>query len=318
MPVFLFLNFEDMKNTMITTVPIKCSLGAFVFLLLAQLHVQADVVLEHDGVSVDRAEFDYVVNLWPGQMQQAALADEGDRLELLNRMLVAKKLAREADNIPEDSELYWPLQYQIMNLKQKYWMANFNKTLDIPDMTALARERYDTQKEKYARVPEKRLTSHILFACAPGACSREATTVKAQTVLDQLRNGADFAEMVQQHSDDAGTKSKGGLFDRWIGHGETGVDGHYSEGAFAIANEGDYSELVNTRFGIHILRLDGIQEAHFLPHEEVEPDIVKALRGEYVRLATRDYLNTFDMTEDVYIDMPAVEDALAPYKTSSP
>ena len=111
---------------MITVRHIKRRLVAFFFLSLAQLPVQAEVVLEHDDVSVDRAEFDYVVSLWPAQMQQAAANDEGDRLELLNRMLVAKKLAREADNIPADSELYWPLQYQIMNLKQKYWMENFS------------------------------------------------------------------------------------------------------------------------------------------------------------------------------------------------
>ena len=303
---------------MITVRHIKRRLVAFFFLSLAQLPVQAEVVLEHDDVSVNRAELDYVMSLWPEQMQEAAANDEGDRLELLNRMLVAKKLAREADNIPADSELYWPLHYQIMNLKQKYWMENFNKTLDIPDMTALARERYATQKDEYARVPEQRLSSHILFACPPGECSREATTVEAQEVLDQLRAGADFAAMVQQHSDDAGTKVKDGLFDVWISRGQSGVSGHYTEGLYTIDNVGDYSEPVNTRFGIHILRLDGIQEAHFLPYEEVEPNIVKALRGEYVRLSTRDYLNTFDMTEDVYIDMPAVEDALAPYKTPSP
>lgn len=303
---------------MITGRHIKRRLVAFFFLSLAQLPVQAEVVLEHDDVSVNRAELDYVMSLWPEQMQEAAANDEGDRLELLNRMLVAKKLAREADNIPADSELYWPLHYQIMNLKQKYWMENFNKTLDIPDMTALARERYATQKDEYARVPEQRLSSHILFACPPGECSREATTIEAQKVLDQLRAGADFAAMVQQHSDDAGTKVKDGLFDVWISRGQPGVSGHYTEGLYTIDNVGDYSEPVNTRFGIHIVRLDGIEEAHFLPYEEVEPNIVKALRGEYVRLSTRDYLNTFDMTEDVYIDMPAVEDALAPYKTPSP
>ena len=303
---------------MITGRHIKRSLVAFFFLSLAQLPVQAEVVLEHDDVSVNRAELDYVMSLWPEQMQEAAANDEGDRLELLNRMLVAKKLAREADNIPADSELYWPLHYQIMNLKQKYWMENFNKTLDIPDMTALARERYATQKDEYARVPEQRLSSHILVACPPGECSREATTIEAQKVLDQLRAGADFAAMVQQYSDDAGTKVKDGLFDVWISRGQPGVSGHYTEGLYTIDNVGDYSEPVNTRFGIHIVRLDDIQETYFLPYEEVEPNIVKALRGEYVRLSTRDYLNTFDMTEDVYIDMPAVEDALAPYKTASP
>ena len=303
---------------MITVRRIERSLVAFFFLSLAHFPVQADVVLEHDNISVDRAELDYVVGLWPAQMQQAALADEGDRLELLNRMLVAKKLAREADNIPADSELYWPLQYQIMNLKQKYWMENFNKTLDIPEMTALAKERYETQKDEYARVPEERLSSHILFSCPPGECSREATTVEAQEVLDQLRAGADFAKMVQQHSDDAGTASQDGLFDVWISRGQSGVSGHYTEGLYTIDNEGDYSEPVNTRFGIHILRLDGIRETHYLPYEAVEPNIVKALQSEYVRLSTRDYLNTFDMTEDVYIDMPAVEGALSPYKTASP
>ncbi len=292
-------------------------LGVFFFFFSAPLLAQGEVVLEHDGVSVDRAELDYIIEGWTDQMQQSAVNDDGDRLELLNRLLVGKKLAREADRIPQDSELYWPLQYQIINLKRKYIMDNFSSTLDIPDMTALAKERYETEKEKYARVPEKRLSSHILFACPPGECSREEMKAKAQVVLDQLRNGADFEEMVQQYSDDEGTKAKGGLFDKWMGRGEVAVIGPYSEGLFTIDKEGEYSDLVGTRFGVHILRLDGIREQHYLPYDEVEADIIKALKLEYVRLAVREYTSSLNMTDNAFIDGPAVDEALAPYKDAA-
>jgi len=283
-----------------------------VLMLCVQQSATAQVVVQDGDVSLSYDEFAYIVSQMTPEMKQAAATDRGDRLEMVNMVLSIKKLAAEADKIPPGSEDYWRLSTRLMNEKRKFTLEAYEKNLQIPDMSALAAERYQTHKEDYALVPERRTSSHILFACPPGKCSREDAKVKAQKVLDELRAGADFGEMVQAHSGDPGTKTKEGKFDRWMAKGETGVAGPYSEGLFTIEGVGDYSELVNTQFGVHIIRLDGIQEQHFLPYEEVKEKIVAELRTEYRRTSIKDYTSKYNMTENVVIDDAAVEKIFTP------
>lgn len=204
-----------------------------------------------------------------------------------------------------------------MGEKRKFVIAEYAKSLTTPDMTELAEERYTTEKEKYALVPEKRTSSHILFSCPAGECSREELKVKAQKVLDELRAGADFVAMVQAHSGDAGTKAKNGKFDKWMREGEPGVAGPYSAGLFDIEKIGDYSDLVSSQFGIHIIRLDGIEEQNFLPFEAVKDKIVADLETEYKKLSIKDYTSKFNMTKDAVIDREALEKLMAPYKSNN-
>jgi peptidyl-prolyl cis-trans isomerase C len=296
---------------------IKMMIGAGLLLLCVPYTAFAQVVLEHDGVSISQGELEYLVNQWPDQMKRAAANDEGDRLELLNRELTVKKLAREADKIPVGTEAYWRLANKITQEKRKFVLQEYVRTLEVPDMSELAAERYTTEKEKYARVLERRQSSHILFGCPPGKCSREEMKASAQKILDELRAGADFESMVGVHSDDPGSKAKGGKFDKWIGRGEVGVAGPYSQGVFQVGEVGEYSELVSTQFGIHIIRLDAVQEEHYLPYDEVKAKIVADLETEYRKLSLSNYMRDFNMTEDVYIDGNAMEEIFAPYQSKS-
>ena len=290
---------------------------AGLLLLYVSHSATAQVVIEDQGVSLSQGELEYLVNNWSNQMKQAAANDRGDRLELLNKMLSIKKMSLEADKIQPDTEAYWRLSATLMTEKRKLVLEEYVASLEVPDMSALAAERYETQKEKYALVPEYRTSSHILFACAPGKCSRKETKAGAQVVLDELRTGADFEEMVLAHSGDPGSKAKKGKFDKWMRMGEVGVVGPYSQGVFEIYQVGEYSELVSTKFGIHIIRLDGVRAAHFKPYEEVKEKIIADLEKEYVRLSITDYNHSFNMTEDVYIDGAAIDKIFAPYATKS-
>lgn len=293
-----------------------CVRALLLFLCLGHGAV-AQVVLEDDGVSVSRGELDFIIRQWTDQMKKAAANDTGDRLELLNKVIILKKMAAAADNTPEATQAYWQLGNDVTIAKRNFIFDNFVDTLQIPDMSALAAERYQTERRKYAFVGEKRISSHILFVCPradESPCTREGTAVEAQGVLDQLRAGADFEEMVQAHSGDSGTKQVGGKFDRWIAYGQPEVAAPYSQGLFQIEQIGDYSELVKTQFGIHIIRYDGVQEEYFLPYEEVEQQIVAYLSTEYRRLSISKFLEQFNMTDTTFIDGEAMEAIFAPYK----
>lgn len=94
---------------------------------------------------------------------------------------------------------------------------------------------------------------HILFSTT-GKTDEEKTTIKAnaELVLAQLKNGEDFATLAKQHSEDYGSVANGGLYEN-VSKGE--FDANFEKAALAL-NEGEMTDLVETAFGYHIIRLE--------------------------------------------------------------
>lgn len=285
-------------------------------LCLFSVGLQAQPVIEDEGVAIDRAEMTKIVENWTPQMQKAAAKDLGDRLELLNMSLSSKKMALQAEKLsPEaDPEAYWKYVFWLRGQQRKFVYDQYMATLDIPDMSALAEERYNTEKDKYALVAEQRRSSHILFSCPPG-CNRAPLKPQAAKVLLELRGAADFEAMVEEHSDDQKSKENKGKIDRWIAPGEPKITPHYTGALFEIEEVGGYSGVVETEFGLHIIRLDEIREAYYRPFEEVRDSIVQDLETEYRELVAKDFAAGFRVTDDARIDGPAMEEIFGPYKT---
>ena len=74
---------------------------------------------------------------------------------------------------------------------------------------------------------------------------------KAEEVLKRARAGEDFAKLAQEFGSD-GTKDKGGDLG-WFGHGQ--MDPDFEKAAYAL-KPGEISEVVQTRFGFHLIKLE--------------------------------------------------------------
>ncbi|MGC0118028.1 SurA N-terminal domain-containing protein [Pseudoalteromonas piscicida] len=125
---------------------------------------------------------------------------------------------------------------------------------------------YEEQKNQYLE-PERRRVSHILVDASEDA---EAAKQKADEILAELNNGADFAVVAEEKSDDVVSAELGGDLD-WIERDM--MDPAFEDAAFALAAVGDVSEVVESEFGFHIIKLTDIQRQQAQSFEDVKDNL---------------------------------------------
>jgi peptidyl-prolyl cis-trans isomerase C len=263
-------------------------------------------VVKDGEVGLTYDELAILTNGWTPQMVTSALDDRGDRIELLNLALANKKLALAAEDlVVEYPEFAQEFAAGLRAYQRRFLLGKRQKMIVVPDFTALAEEEYLLKRERIAVNPEKRLSSHILFASQPGL-PRDEIIVKAKGVLEELRAGADFEEMVRRYSDEPNAVAKNGLYNYWMQFGDKQVSPPYSKALFEIDQVGGYSDVAQTQFGVHIIRFDGIKEKTYKPFEELKPQLIDKMEAEYRSLTMKAYLAQFNMSDDAFIDDEAV------------
>lgn len=296
------------------TACVATSLAAVSPLSRAQDDDAMQTVIADGGVTISRAEFAEILRTAAPKAVERATTNMDDRLELINALLATRRIAAEADEMTVDDSLYWELQFALIAAKRDIVLKQFMDDLEVPDLEPLAREYYDTQREKYALVPEKRASSHILLASRPGL-DRKGVRAKAAQILEELEAGADWSTMVAEHSDDPGSKARDGSLNRWVSYGEIGISPPYTEALFEVEAIGGYSRVTDTQFGVHIIRLDDIQPAYDRPYEEVREKILADVTREFRQRAARVNRARYNITDDIFIDGEAMDELFAPYES---
>lgn len=96
---------------------------------------------------------------------------------------------------------------------------------------------------------------------------------KAGEILEKAKNGEDFALLAKEYSEDLGSKENGGEYTFPRGQ----MVREFEDSAFSL-NEGEISQLVETVFGYHIIKLEEKFEiGQYKSFETVEDDINNTL-----------------------------------------
>lgn len=157
--------------------------------------------------------------------------------------------------------------------------------------------RYDADKALYTAA-ETRRASHILLKPNDDR-DLEAAKQELAALKSRIEAGENFAELAKEHSDDVGSGLKGGDLD-FFGKGRMVPE--FEAAAFALAAEGDLSDLVETQYGVHLIKLTGIKPEAVKPLEEVKDKVAKAIKKER---AEEQFIVLSDKLADLTYDNPA-------------
>ncbi|MDR0780362.1 MAG: SurA N-terminal domain-containing protein [Pseudomonadales bacterium] len=207
----------------------------------AQAGVFMDAFLERREVRVQRfAPADYAAKLNPSD------AD----LEAFYQAHLARYQAPESARI----------EYVVLDL------GDVKKGITVSEQDL--RTYYEQNKDALG-APEERRASHILINApksAPAA-EREKAKAAATELLAQLRKTPDaFADVARKSSQDDASAANGGDLGFFL-RGK-GIDPVISDSTYALGKVGDISDVVESDFGYHIIRLTDLKPAAVPPFEQ--------------------------------------------------
>ncbi len=135
---------------------------------------------------------------------------------------------------------------------------------------------YEQNRQKLAGQEERR-ASHILINAPKGAAAaeREAAKARASELLAQARKAPDsFAALARKHSQDSGSAERGGDLDFFA---RGAMVKPFEDAVFALA-KGQISELVETEFGFHIIRLTEVRAPRQRSFEDMKDELTVEVR----------------------------------------
>lgn len=180
------------------------------------------------------------------------------------------------------------------------------ETVIVPSVTKEEIEKYYRDNQDKAKTEGLWNASHILIKTetadegededpakakmsddekkATEAKADAAAKKKAEDILAKLKAGGDFAKLAQENSDCPSGKNGGDL-----GFFQKGKMVKEFEDATVALKPGETSGIVKSNFGYHIIKLNKVVPAGFIPLDMVEKEISAMLAQEKVMKAMEDY-----------------------------
>jgi peptidyl-prolyl cis-trans isomerase SurA len=282
--------------------------------------------IAHDcqGCSPDRVEEVYKEkqkDLLRDLVDQALLTERAKDMGISVETDVIKRLdeLRKQNNLAsmEDMEkevekqgLGWEdLKTQIRNnlLTQEVIRREVGSHINIPSDEV--KKYYDDHQKDFVR-PEQVVLAEI-FLSTEGKSPEEMSSVekKAEDLRNRVVKGEDFNEIAKHFSEGSTAKDGGNL-----GTFEHGQLSKQLEDIVFQMNKGQMTDVIQTKTGFEVLKVEAHFEAGLQPQDKVENEIMNRIYGQKMQPTMREYLGqlreqSYVMVKPGYTDSAAVAGA---------
>jgi peptidyl-prolyl cis-trans isomerase C len=162
-------------------------------------------------------------------------------------------------------------------------------------------ETYYRENELRLTLPEQVRVRHILLSWKPLGQPDDRAALREQmdAILTKARAGEDFADLAREYSDDSSAQNGGdvGFFHR----GQ--MVPAFEAAAFSL-QPGEISDIVETPFGVHILKQEAHKDARLLPLEEIREPLRDHIREEKITRVEEDEKARLRQAAEIEILIP--------------
>jgi peptidyl-prolyl cis-trans isomerase C len=266
-----------------------------------------DVLARVNGESVTKAEFDRALAAIEGRAGGPVPADQRDQVfrSILDQIVTYKLLVQETQSRKVDASDE-EVNTRLQQIQGRFPSEEAFQQMLTASHTTLEQLRSDSKQDLavqkmidaeisskievkpeqmadfYAKnpdqfkQPDRVHASHILigFPRDADAAAKAQAHAKAEQVLADVKAGKDFAALAKEHSQDPGSAPNGGD----LGFFQPGqMVGPFNDAAFSL-EPGAVSELVETQFGYHIIKVTEKQAGRMISLEEIKPRLEQFLQ----------------------------------------
>ena len=237
------------------------------------------VLIEGGGVSISAQDVQAEIQRMPEAVRERFLNEPDQLRELVQTLHLRKTLAAQAqaNGLAQAPETVYKLATARESILAEAYIDRIAESA-TPTPAAIDKRIqsiYKAEPERF-RTPAETHARHILIK-GKDADAR----AQAEKLLQELRNGADFETLARQHSADPGSAAKGGD----LGFFPKGKMVPAFDAALdALDKPGSLSPVVESEFGLHIIRLEARKPGTLRPFDEVK----EQLRAETVAKLQQD------------------------------
>lgn len=252
---------------------------------LAQSEAEDTVVATVNGEDIVVADVMAAYEQLPEQLRQVPFQQIYP--QLLERVITVKLIAAEGRKagMHEEPEVQAELRrYEDRVIERRYFSREIDERMSDEALQA-AYDDYKSEREEQKEVHAR----HILVD------SQDA----AADIIAELQDGADFAELAEEHSTGPSSVKGGDL--GFIGPGDT--VGPFQQAAFELEAGEITQEPVQTDYGWHVIKVEEVRPAEVESFEAVEPQLRNQVTEEIVAQIVEDVR---DGAEIERVDPPPV------------
>src|ERR1039457_3959060 len=184
---------------------------------------------------------------------EAAFRKKGEKIKVEFVRLTVDKYKAESEPTLQEMQNYYkanPAQYTSPEKKNlTVLVIDQSKVEATVNATDADLQRMYAQNQEAFRTPERVKARHILLKTE--GKQDAAVKAKAESLLKQIKGGADFAKLAKENSEDPGSGANGGDLGDWVTHGQMVPE--FDKAIFSL-KVGQTSDLVKTMYGYHIVQ----------------------------------------------------------------
>ncbi len=269
----------------------------FVPVFVMAISTDDPVVAKIGNKMIMKSDFERWISFGSEQTRVALEKDPKRRASMLRQIITSMVIADQArkEGFSQRQDIKENMELLINNfLTIEYFDKVIAQKIEVKDKHI--RQYYEENKSKF-KVPARVRARHILVKVNRTAPEGELKQAQEQAnqILKRIKSGEDFSKLAAEYSDDPGSKETGGD----IGFFSRGrMAPEFENTAFSL-KPGETSDIVQTNFGFHIIRVTDRKDPSIQPYETVKEQLRKKVAINMKKKAVDDYVDKIIEEKDV-------------------